>query len=726
MNANWKSIGVFMIAYFVLYALWIFFPAGTPSERALGGGFALLFTGTVAALAALETRKQIPQNDHYKLWTWISAGLILWWAGDFLRLFIAPRESVLSPLRESVFTLGAGLILVGLLLAPRKSVPSASKLRLWLDVTINASAVVILIWLILLKPVMETLKVTGTQGFAILYPVADLILLIVLILIFQTSETEHIPQSLGWIAVGLLAYAISDLAFVYLANDGTYLPGNPVDLGWTLGDGFFILAAWQQIQAKPGRIPPFPRTAHLLIQRIRNYLPLVNVIALGWYTLLLWQFSGKSEPLGLWGTVLLGLVLIARQGILAGEVEFQQYANLVNHIAEPTFICNAAGRLRLANPAFLQLAGMDSPEKIPGLPLQQVFRPSAEVTLWVKNGLQSGWTGEVEVQRVDGVRLPVMLALRPLIPGKTLAGTAHDLSQIKQQQMALQRAYEEIAHAHAELAKMNAELEQRVAEKTASLSEAYQQLERQNLALQNLDRLKSDFVSLVSHELRAPLTNISGGIELLLLRSKRLPHETRQTLRLVQSEILRLTRFVESILDLSALDAGKMPLYLGPVSLYDAQEIVKRQFSHSPGFDRIRWEMPNDLPDFLADERALTSVLFHLLDNAVKYAPTGEIVVKAWVEGKQGFLEVRDHGQGIPEEDIPLLFTQFFRSRVSDSQTIYGHGLGLYMVRRLLEAMNGTIKVRNLPEGGACFTCCLPVVQIEAGEDHEAESIDRG
>ncbi|MEJ5313132.1 ATP-binding protein [Anaerolinea thermophila] len=726
MNTGWKALRGFILIYLLLYILWIFFPAGEPQERALGGGLALWFTGTVAALIALETRTQIPEGNHRSLWTWISAGLILWWAGDLLRLFLVPGRSILSPLRESIFTLGAGMILIGILQAPRKPVQSASKLRLWLDVTINASAVVILVWLILLKPVMETLQITGTYGVAILYPIADLILLIVLILIFQTGETEHIPQSLGWIAVGLLAYTMSDLAYVYLANSGAYLPGNPIDLGWTLGDGCFILAAWMQIRAKPGEMPSFSRMSRFLIQRTRNYLPLVNVIALGWYTLLLWQFSGKSEPLGLWGTVLLGLVLIARQGILAGEVEFQQYANLVNHIAEPTFICNAAGRLRLANPAFLQLAGFDSPEKIPGLPLQQVFRPSAEVTLWVKNGLQSGWTGEVEVQRMDGARLPVMLALRPLIPGKTLAGTAHDLSQIKQQQMALQKAYEEIAHAHAELARMNAELEQRVAEKTASLSEAYQQLERQNLALQNLDRLKSDFVSLVSHELRAPLTNISGGIELLLLRSKRLPQDARQTLRLVQSEIIRLTRFVESILDLSALNAGKMPLYLGPVSLHAVKEVVKRQFAHSPGFERIRWEIPNDLPDFLADEQALTSVLFHLLDNAVKYAPSGDIVVKAWVEGKQGFLEVRDHGQGIPEEDIPLLFTQFFRSRMSDSQTTYGHGLGLYMVRRLLEAMNGTIKVRNMPEGGACFTCCLPVVQIEAGEDHEAESINRG
>ncbi|BAJ63961.1 sensor histidine kinase [Anaerolinea thermophila] len=727
MNSTSKGIRWFILFYLFLYALWIFFPAGHPSERALGGGLALWFSGTVATVTALYTRHHLPSGSNRRLWTWISVGLGLWWTGDFFLIISSTRSPLFSSLREIVFTVGAGLILAGILQSPRKTLPSVSKLRLWMDVTINASAVVILSWLILLKPVMQVLTVTGTGSFAILYPSMDLVLLLVLILIFQTSEVESISQSLGWIGAGLLAYTMSDLAYVYLANSNAYIPGSPVDLGWTLGDGFFILSSWVQMQTKPDEIPRFPRVLRFLIQRIRNYLPLVNVIVLGWYTLLLWQFSGKSEPLGLWGTVFLGLVLIARQGIMTGEVEYQQYANLVNHIAEPTFICNATGHLRLANPAFLELIGVDSPEKITGLPLQQIFRPSAGVTLWIKEGLSSGWTGEVEVQRLsNGLSLPVMLALRPLVPGKTIAGTAHDLSQIKQQQIALQKAYEEIAHAHAELSRMNAELEQRVAEKTASLSEAYQQLERQNIALKNLDRLKSDFVSLVSHELRAPLTNISGGIELLLLRSKRLPRDATQTLQLVQSEILRLTRFVESILDLSALDAGKMPLFLAPISVHSVIEVVKRQFSHTPNAGRIRWEIPDKFPDLLADEQALTSVLFHLLDNAMKYAPEGEIVVKAWSKEDKGFLEIRDHGQGIPEEDLPLLFTQFFRSRMSDSQTIYGHGLGLYMVQRLLEAMNGTIMVRNLPEGGACFTCSLPIVQMEAGEDHEAESLDRG
>ncbi len=226
MNSTSKGIRGFILFYLFLYALWIFFPAGHPSERALGGGLALWFSGTVATVTALYTRHHLPSGSNRRLWTWISVGLGLWWVGDFFLIISSTHTPLFSSLREIVFTVGAGLILAGILQSPRKTLPSVSKLRLWMDVTINASAVVILSWLILLKPVMQVLTVTGTGSFAILYPSMDLVLLLVLILIFQTSEVESISQSLGWIGAGLLAYTMSDLAYVHLANSNAYIPGS--------------------------------------------------------------------------------------------------------------------------------------------------------------------------------------------------------------------------------------------------------------------------------------------------------------------------------------------------------------------------------------------------------------------------------------------------------------------------------------------------------------------
>ena len=134
---------------------------------------------------------------------------------------------------------------------------------------------------------------------------------------------------------------------------------------------------------------------------------------------------------------------------------------------------------------------------------------------------------------------------------------------------------------------------------------------------------------------------------------------------------------------------------------------MQTQLVHLPGLGRIRWQAPPNLPYLLADEHALTSVLFHLLDNALKYAPEGEITISAAPVDSQVCVRVMDSGPGVPPDAIPLLFDRFYRLNSEDSQTVYGHGLGLYIVRRLVEAMGGSIEVSNRPEGGACFTCCF-------------------
>jgi signal transduction histidine kinase len=337
--------------------------------------------------------------------------------------------------------------------------------------------------------------------------------------------------------------------------------------------------------------------------------------------------------------------------------------------------------------------------------------------------LEQGWSGEVEWIRRDGGHFPAYLALRPL-EGETsnhavLAGTAHDLTEQKRQQAELRQAYEQVTAAQQALQALNFQLEHKVVEKTASLSEAYERLSQQNQALQALDRLKSEFVSLVSHELRAPLTNIAGGIELALMRPEALPPPARETLALVQAEIERLTQFVEAILDLSALEAGRLPLYPAPLALESAVSTVRAKFAaarlSSPNSARLHFDLPPDLPPALADERGLTSVLFHLLDNALKYAPEGAVEVTGWVERGQIFVAVTDHGPGISPKAAGLIFEKFQRLNSGDAQAVYGHGLGLYMVRRLLQAMAGDVRWEPAPGGGARFVFWLPAATAEAG-----------
>ncbi|NIS80276.1 MAG: hypothetical protein GTO14_08715 [Anaerolineales bacterium] len=120
------------------------------------------------------------------------------------------------------------------------------------------------------------------------------------------------------------------------------------------------------------------------------------------------------------------------------------------------------------------------------------------------------------------------------------------------------------------------------------------------------------------------------------------------------------------------------------------------------------------LPNVIADEQALASVYFHILDNALKYASEGEVMLEAWEQGSEVYVAVDDDGPGIPAEERERIFEMFHRLDASDSREVYGYGLGLPMVRRLLEAMGGGIKVEGSRRGGARFIFWLP----RAGESH--------
>lgn len=262
----------------------------------------------------------------------------------------------------------------------------------------------------------------------------------------------------------------------------------------------------------------------------------------------------------------------------------------------------------------------------------------------------------------------------------------------------------------------SAELESKVEERTAHLTAALGQLDRQNQALLALDQQKSEFVTLVSHELRAPLANINGGLELLLSQERDLPTRARDSLRLVASEGQRLTHFVETILDVSALESGQLPIESGPASVAAAIHRAADQFLPGEPPGRLTTQVPAGLPSARADERYLQSVIFHLVDNALKYAPAGPVTVAAQ-QASDGWIELRvsDCGRGLSAQETALLFTKFERLNALDSQAVYGHGLGLYMCRRIVEACHGEITVESIEGKGTTFLVRLPIWR-EAGD----------
>ncbi len=230
--------------------------------------------------------------------------------------------------------------------------------------------------------------------------------------------------------------------------------------------------------------------------------------------------------------------------------------------------------------------------------------------------------------------------------------------------------------------------------------------------LRELDRAKSDFVSIVSHELRTPLTSIQGFSELLLTRPPA-AEGARRCLEAIHREAERLGRIVADLLDLSWIESGReralgpAPLALGPLVDANVHLFASQSAAHT-----IERDLPPALPPVLADHDALDRALKNLLANAIKYSPGGgPIRVWARVAEESGRVElgVEDRGVGIPAAALPRIFERYCRVPHPETAQVRGLGLGLALVKSLVEAQGGRIRVESEPGVGSRFIVSLPI-----------------
>lgn len=237
---------------------------------------------------------------------------------------------------------------------------------------------------------------------------------------------------------------------------------------------------------------------------------------------------------------------------------------------------------------------------------------------------------------------------------------------------------------------------------------ALKELER----LRQLDEMKSEFVSNVSHELRSPLSVIKSYVETLVDQVDPNDHQTRkQFLMVINNETDRLTALVGDLLDISRIESGKFEIELGPVALSDIIHSVSKDLENKCKRHQIVIGIPSRLPPLLADEDKMVQVFLNLLDNAIKFSPEGgKIFVNAVVEEKMLKCDITDQGIGIDEENISQVFKKFYRVDNSDLYEIAGTGLGLPIVKHIIESLGGEIKVKSALGKGSTFTLWLPLV----------------
>ena len=234
-------------------------------------------------------------------------------------------------------------------------------------------------------------------------------------------------------------------------------------------------------------------------------------------------------------------------------------------------------------------------------------------------------------------------------------------------------------------------------------------------AVEELERLRAEFLAMVSHELRAPLTSIKGSAATVLGAREDLdPAVVRQFFRIIEDQADHLSDLVTDLLDVARIEAGSLPVSPEPAEVAVLVERARNAFSSTGGRNSLAIDMEPDLPLVMADRRRLVQVLGNLLSNAARNSSeTSVIRVRAVRDGAHVAVSVTDEGRGIPAESLPLLFRKFSMTRTEDQGG--DTGLGLAVCKGIVEAHGGRIWAESDGPGlGARFTFTVPIVG-EAG-----------
>lgn len=400
---------------------------------------------------------------------------------------------------------------------------------------------------------------------------------------------------------------------------------------------------------------------------------------------------------------------------------------------------NREGIIETLNPAAARLFGYD-PEEVIGrnvhilMPAPYKQSHDQYISNYLETGRRKiiGIGREVEGIRKDGSIFPIRLAVSEVIlDGRiSFAGIIHDLSDVK-------AAEAHVLRLNRELEERNENLEQLILERTEKLANAVDRLLATNEQLGNevrereavenslrqreteleealdkekeLNTLKSRFVSMASHEFRTPLSTILSSIELVEAyldagNSKALKHINR-----IKNSVTTLTSILNDFLSLSRLEEGKVEAQPEWFQLSDfCLAVVDEMRGQLKRGQQLIHEEKNVGQEIFLDKKFLKIIFFNLISNAIKYSPEGKpIRCTTSLRNQTLSIVIQDEGMGIPREDQPHLFTRFFRAH--NVENIQGTGLGLNIVKRYIELLNGRIRFESAQGFGTSFFVDIPL-----------------
>ena len=246
-------------------------------------------------------------------------------------------------------------------------------------------------------------------------------------------------------------------------------------------------------------------------------------------------------------------------------------------------------------------------------------------------------------------------------------------------------------------------------ESNDEMGELVESINDMSMKIDQAERTQSEFISSVSHELRTPLTAISGWAETLYNGEVRDAADVKKGMGIIVSEAQRLTRMVEELLEFSRMETGRFNLSVEPIDIVAELEdavYTYREFFRRKGLELDYTECLEELPLISGDPERLRQVFCNLLDNADKHGGSGgRIEVSVGREEETVVIRIRDHGPGVPEEELPFIKYKFYKG----SSKARGSGIGLAVCDEIVNSHNGSLSIGNAPGGGCVVTIRLPI-----------------
>jgi PAS domain S-box-containing protein len=651
----------------------------------IGEGVASLIAALSCGVAAWRNRRRIRLA-----WAMFGLSALCWTAGEAIWSWneVVRGEQLPFPsIADGGFLAAIPLAIAGVFAFTSAPTRLASRGETVLAGSIVALSLLFVAWNLGLGKVYEQSNTgLGALAIGLAYPVGDIVTATVLVVAIRRARRSEIGR-MALLLGGLAATSLANSAFAYLTADGTYgAIGSVLDAGWVVG---FLLIALA---------PLWP--AHETEETVEEGPIELWQLGLPWLATLVGALTAirlavLGEPMDSFSAVLvggIGILLVANQVLthrdsldLLGksqraETQLERRNNLLNEIIihAPLGIARVGADMNVidVNPRMAALLRMGTQEMV-GTPVAKYLHPDEFARVF--QVFQPLWRGAVETIESES------RAIRSDNTEVWLHWTATTVRNSVGRIDYFLVLYEEVDAQHA-------------ANEAAAAHLA---------GLERLNRLKSEFVSLVSHEFRTALVGISGFSEMIRDEDVSLD-EAKGYAGDINKDAERLNRMINDMLDLDRIEAGRLTLHVQDVDLTSLLEDAAERARASSARHAIVCNFEGH-PSVQCDPDRIAQVVANLLSNAIKYSPDGgEIVVSSFVREGSVDVSVRDHGIGIAPEFVQRLFSRYERYEKT-SNKILGTGLGLAITRQIVEMHGGKVWVDSEPGNGSDFHFTLPL-----------------